>query len=257
MLSKNKIREIQSLKFSKFRRQFKLFIAEGPKTVIDLLNSRFKANAVYYTEEAKEVFSSEMIKDITSGIVSLKELERISQFKTPNQVVALFHFDEDTNGPPARFRDLIFILDGISDPGNLGTIIRTADWFGVETLVCSENCVDVYNPKVVQASMGSIARVRTYYTDLNQYLEQLSGTVEIIGTTMKGTNIYEYELPSKAAVLIGNESHGISQHLYQYLNTMITIPSFSGLKKQGADSLNASIAAAIIASEFRRQKGFN
>ena len=253
MLSRNQIREIQSLKNAKFRKQFRLFIAEGPRLVFDLLNSRFKVHSIYTTMDGKGLFDNVGSHIPTPAVITQKELERISLLKTPNKVLALFRMEDMNRQPPYDPDDLILILDGISDPGNMGTIVRTADWFGVKHIVCSENCVEMYNPKVVQATMGSLARVQVYYTNIENYVCKLSGKIDVFGAVMDGKDLYSLDLPQQAAVIIGNESHGISQSLQKNLNHSISIPSFSEGAGGQAESLNASIAAAIICSEFRRK----
>jgi TrmH family RNA methyltransferase len=145
------------------------------------------------------------------------------------------------------------MLDSISDPGNLGTIIRTADWFGIQDVVCSENCVDVYNPKVVQATMGSIFRVKTHYQKLEEILRNIEYVVPVFGALLDGDNIYEADLENNGFILIGNESHGITKSLLPFVKKKIRIPVYSPEKSSSAESLNASVAAAIVLAEFRRQ----
>lgn len=152
---------------------------------------------------------------------------------------------------PDMTSELILMLDNISDPGNMGTIIRTADWFGVQHIICSENCVDVFNPKVVQASMGSIFRVKIHYKKSEEFLQNISVGIPIYGTLLNGKSIYETHLSRNGIILIGNESHGISTHLLPFIKSKISIPGFS--KGKSAESLNASIAASIVLAEFRRQ----
>lgn len=252
MLAKQKLKEIQALKLAKYRKKMKLFIAEGAKVVIELLDSRFEVHSVYCQKEHKYLLDNRLNSE-QLYIISHKDLERISLLKNPGDVFGIFHMDPTLTGSPVSPDNLLIVLDGISNPGNFGTILRTADWFGINEVVCSQDCVDIYNPKVVQSSMGSIARVRVHYTALNEYLEKVSKYIEIFGAVLQGENLYHTKLPDKAILVIGNESRGISGELLPYIQHRISIPPFNtGIGPQ-AESLNASIATAIICSEFRRQ----
>jgi len=253
MLSKVRISEIQSLKLRKFRKKQKLFIAEGPKLVGELLNSKFILHSLYFVDRRKVNIPFEKCLDDQLFSITEKELSRISLLKTPNQVLALFHMDQTPNLTPQNISDLVIILDEIKDPGNLGTIVRTADWFGIKNIVCSENCVDIYNPKVVQATMGSIARVNVSYADLKCFISDIPPEIDVFGAMADGKNMYDMELPSKVVLIIGSESHGISEELIPFLTERISIPPFASDFVLHAESLNASIATAIICSEFRRQ----
>lgn len=256
MLSKNQISFVNSLKQKKFREEHQLFIAEGAKIVPELLSSSLKVKQVFAT--------SAFLKKHTpaAGVIchELKEqeLERISALSTPNEALAVCEIPE-RNISSAQFGDkLTLILDDIKDPGNMGTIIRIADWFGVENIVCSPASVDIYNPKVVQATMGSIARVNVYYTGLEDFLQgqKKEHQLKIFGAFLEGENIYSKQLPSGGFIVIGNESKGISEELKKTITDKIAIPSFSHIKKSAdgeAESLNAAIATAIICSEFRRK----
>jgi TrmH family RNA methyltransferase len=184
--------------------------------------------------------------------ISNKELDRISMLKTPNQVLALVSIPGQTMLKPSAPDDLTLVLDEIKDPGNLGTIIRTADWFGIKKIICSENCVEIYNPKVIQATMGSIARVEVIYANLVSIFSELPKGVKIYGTVLDGKNIYKTELRQNSYLVIGSESHGISKEIMKYITDFITIPTYAASSAQ-AESLNASIATAISFAEFRRQ----
>jgi TrmH family RNA methyltransferase len=184
--------------------------------------------------------------------ISNKELERISTLKTPNQVLALVSIPEQTKLQPAAPDDLTLVLDEIKDPGNMGTIIRTADWFGIKKIICSENCVEIYNPKVIQATMGSIARVEVTNCKLQQFFSNIPGDVKIYGTVLDGNNMYESKLNNSSYLVVGSESHGISQGIMKYITDFITIPVYASSGAM-AESLNASIATAISCAEFRRQ----
>ncbi len=239
MLVKQRIKDIQTLGQKKFRQQERLFIAEGPKLVKELLEA--DASMV------KEIFAlKEWITDHEKILVKIAvteitetELERISQLTNPNKVLAIVRqFDEDneiiTKGK------ITLALDGIQDPGNLGTIIRTADWFGIGQIVCSNDSADVYNPKVVQATMGSIARVKVIYTDLQQWLAEQKDT-RIYATTLEGEDISTVKKIKEGIIIFGNESKGISAEILQLANVRLSIP-----KKGKAESLNAAVAAGVV-----------
>ena len=239
MLSKQKIKDTQTLGQKKFRQQERLFIAEGPKLVKELLEA--DASMV------KEVFAlKEWITDnekilVKTAVTEITEteLERISQLTTPNKVLAVVHkFEEDieikTKGK------ITLALDCIQDPGNLGTIIRTADWFGVEQIVCSHDSAEVYNPKVVQATMGSIARVKVFYTDLNEWLAEQKG-IGIYATTLEGQDISTVKKIKEGIIIFGNESKGISADILKLATVKLTIP-----KKGKAESLNAAVAVGVV-----------
>ena len=245
MVSKSQIKQLLQLQQKKYRDDQKLFIAEGPKIVNELLSSKYKVKEIYATKEFKSSGLHFTINHITE-----KELEQISALTTPNQVLGVFDMHTDVSSP---FIDgtssLILALDDIRDPGNLGTIIRISDWFGISKIICSENCVDVYNPKVVQATMGSIARVEVTYVNLLSTLNEFKNQkTKIYGAVMKGKNIYSEKLSGNGVILIGNESRGISERFIQFVTDKISIPNFGK-----ADSLNAAIATAVICSEFRRR----
>lgn len=239
MLSKPQIKHIRSLSQLKFRKEHRQFIAEGPKIVGELPNSPIKVESVYglneWVEENRNRFEyvkTEVIR------VNTKELERISQLKTPNQVVAVCRMPEMDLDDIYEEDGSILCLDGIRDPGNMGTIIRTADWFGIKNIVCSDDCVDVFNPKVVQSTMGSIARVNVYYTDLPTYLS--AGDQEIYAMVMNGESIWDTKL-DKGIIVIGNESNGIRPEVIHKATKKISIPS-----NGEAESLNASVAAGVV-----------
>lgn len=255
MISKNQIKFIRSLHQAKYRRIEKLFIAEGPKVVGELLRSRFTIKSIFALSDWIQENKVNIPESIEVFDISPKDLERISTLVTPNQVMATIAISEFVQPQSQLPIDLTIVLDNIKDPGNMGTIIRTADWFGIDQIVCSENCVDIYNPKVIQATMGSISRVSVLYTNLLEFLSKLPNRAKVYGTLLEGDNIYKSELHSKAYLIIGSESHGISEELKKYITHNITIPTFSS-KATGAESLNASVAAAIICSEFRRQSKY-
>ena len=249
MLSKARIKKIQQLHQKKYREQERLFIAEGPKIVNDLLRSKFGVKEVFETSEFSKVSAGYPVTAVTE-----KELSSLSALSTPNQVLAIFDIPETKPDIGSMKKELILALDDIRDPGNLGTILRVADWFGITHVLCSHTCVDVFNPKVVQATMGSIARVNVHYVSLEDVLNRFT---PVYAAVMDGKNIYSEELSAKGTILIGNESRGVSTNLLKHVTHRLTIPSFPKAgtleKNEGADSLNAAIAAAVICSEFRRR----
>ena len=240
MISINQKKYVNSLKQKKFRTEHNSFIIEGVKMVEELIQTDYKVEAIFATMSWMEENPS-----IDCVEVSEKELSQISALKTPNQVLAVVKQRETSLNDISN--QLTIALDKIQDPGNLGTIIRTADWFGITNVVCSEDTVDIYNPKVMQATMGSFFRVHFIYTDLKEFFTKNVGFT-IYGALLEGENVYEVELKSKEAVLLmGNESQGISDELIPFITDKISIP-----KAGGAESLNVSIATAILCSEFTR-----
>lgn len=218
-----------------------MFIAEGIKVVEELLNSHFELQQLFTTQNDFTDVSSHKRVEVTDA-----ELKKLSALTTANTCLAVFSIPEDKNILPDS--GLIVALDEVRDPGNLGTIIRMCDWFGVSHLVCSQGCVDVYNPKVVQATMGSVARVNVIYTDLHHYFKNTA--LPVFGTFMDGKNIYTQTLPQNGIVVFGNEANGISKEVESIISNKIAIPRFGNLKK--TESLNVATATAIILSEFKR-----
>jgi TrmH family RNA methyltransferase len=250
MLSRNDISHIHSLRTSKFRKLYGEFIAEGQKLVGELLRSSFDITGIYAVSEwvsANDALLKE--KNIPIHEIREMELERISNLTTPNEVLATVKIPVDEPFSPDKIEDLVLVLDRIQDPGNLGTIIRTADWFGLKTIICSEDTADVFNPKVVQSTMGSLIRVKLHYTDLVEFLRNISGSITVYGSMSDGDNLFKEPIKRNSLVIIGNESKGISPALVPFINMKIGIPGATGR----AESLNASIAAAVICAEFRRQ----
>ncbi len=241
MLSKNQSKLITSLKQKKYRIQHRLFIAEGIKVVNELLSSDYELEKLFCIEDCDTLFEA-----YNPQIISEKELSKISNLSTPNKVLGLFKI-------PTLFKikeeGLIVALDDISDPGNLGTIIRLSDWFGVSQIVCSKNTVDCYNAKVVQATMGSLARVPITYMDIEEFLKETE--LPVYGAVMNGDTIYSNKLKQNAVLVMGNESNGISEEIALLLTIKITIPRFS--KTTITESLNVATATAILLNEFRRK----
>lgn len=252
MISKAQIKHISSLKLSKFRKASGEFTVEGEKMVHELIMCNYQIKALYaipaWLEANHELLSS---KNINAEKVSPKELERISSFKTANQVLATVTIP-DQSFQTINFEDLILVLDDIQDPGNLGTIVRTAEWFGIRHIVCSNESVDVFNPKVIQATMGSFLRVRIHYTKLEIFfLEKVPKNLKVYGALLEGKNLYKQELAKKGILIIGNESKGISKEIAKFVTDPIFIPAHPN---NSAESLNASVAAAVICAEFFRRK---
>ena len=242
MLTKAQAKYIQTLGHKKLREDERLFIAEGPKLVHELLNeSTVTLHSIYATETFATAHPG--VKNLVE--IDEKELERISFLSTPNQVIALFH--QPVFPKTNSFRNRVsLMLDTIQDPGNMGSIVRTADWFGISTIICSKDSADVFNPKVVQATMGSIARVELIYTDLESFIQH-QDLPPIYVTTLDGKSLYGLEALKEGVVLIGNESKGVQQNLLNYAKERITIP-----RKGKAESLNAAIATGIVLAHLIR-----
>lgn len=239
-ISKSQQKIITSLSQKKYRQKHQLFVAEGVKVVNELLASSFKVAAIFATND----FSCEDFEEVTTRI-SVAELQKISQLKTPNKVIALFEIPEQQ---AIKTNELTIVLDAINDPGNLGTIIRLCDWFGVTQLVCSEDTVDCFNAKVVQASMGSLPRVAIQYTDVSAFLNETQ--LPVFVADMNGENIYKTTLPKAAILVLGNEANGVSKAIKEQVKRVLSIPRFGDM--QQTESLNVATATAILLSEFKR-----
>ena len=247
MISKNQIKFVRQLEQKKYRQREGLFVAEGPKVVGDLLRHGWQPKA-HYATSAWEGVSGKTGSEVVQ--VSDEELQRLSFLQHPQQVLAVFPMPENREMPPLKQGRLYLALDGVQDPGNLGTIIRIADWFGINAIYCSTDTADVWNPKVVQATMGSIARVSLYYTDLPQVLK--SAEVPVYGTLLDGEDIYSQSLSSDGVIVMGNEGNGLSAPVRELVDRKLLIPSFNSSPDM-AESLNVAIATAITCSEFRRR----
>lgn len=232
-ITKNQLKLIRSLQQKKYRKENKLFIIEGVKNIEELLNSNFKIHSLYATHDWEGHYENTIT-------VTNKELNQISSLSSPDKVLALVYLPEQIL---SNSSELILVLDSINDPGNLGTIIRTADWFDITQIICSENSVDCFNPKVVQATKGSILRVNVTYTNLSHFLSE--NKLPVYGATLKGVNLRDTKL-EKGIILMGSESHGIDSELEKFITHEISIPKFGG-----AESLNVAIATAIILNEFK------
>jgi TrmH family RNA methyltransferase len=245
MLSKTIVKYIQSLHLKKFRDEHGVFIAEGPKVVNDLLISKlFACKMICAVEswfnENGELLISASIED--KLIINEFELEKISLLQTPNKVLAVFYQREYM--PDNLKNKISLMLDEIQDPGNMGTIIRTADWFAIKNIICSEDCVDYYNPKVVQSSMGSLGKVNIIYSDLEKFINE-NKNIALYAATLTGTSLYTFNKIEEGMILIGNESKGIDNELLKLVREQITIPKFGE-----AESLNAAVATGIILSHL-------
>ena len=255
MISKNKIKYIRSLELKKNRNKEEKFVAEGFKVVDDLLALQ-PADLIVATGEwlkGKHLAPQTEVIEVTE-----EELKKVSFLQHPQQVLAVFRTNEEADDKEKNFgfskintSELNLALDGVQDPGNLGTIIRIADWFGITHIYCSQDTADVYNPKVVQATMGSIARVKVEYGNLLGLVESLPADVPVYGTLLDGDNIYQQQLENRGLIVMGNEGKGISPALAKKVNRRLLIPNFPE-GRATADSLNVAIATAITCSEFRR-----
>lgn len=244
MISKNQIKFVRQLETKKHRQAEGLFVAEGPKVVGDLLAVGYQPVQIFATAE----WDSRNVATASVCQITADELRKLSFLQHPQQVLAVFPLPSPVDVGRDVRSSLILALDGIQDPGNLGTIIRIADWFAIDTIICSTDTADAWSPKVVQATMGSIARVNIVYTDLKEYLSHTA--LPVCGTLLDGNDIYAQELPSEAIIVMGNEGNGISQEIRQTVTHRLLIPQF----RPGAESLNVAIATAITCSEFRRRR---
>lgn len=242
MVSKSQIKLITSLRQKKYRSKHQLFFAEGTKVIDELYQAGWKIYSLFSTEKI------DGIPESLTTIISDNELKKISNLKTPNKALGVFYFQQQTELKP---EGVTVVLDDLRDPGNLGTIIRLCDWFGVKNLVCSPDTVDCFNPKVVQSTMGSIARVSVHYIDLENFMED--NNLPVFGAFMGGENVYNETLPGQALLIMGNEAKGISGKMEKYISKKISIPQFGDAHQ--TESLNVAMATAILLSEFHRTIG--
>ena len=239
MISKARIKYIKSLALKKNRDADGVFVAEGPKIISDL-RGHFELLEEYTGEDADKA----SLLNTPQGALAI--------FKKPNHHHSSLELPLDSLSTPLQLPFLILVLDGVQNPGNLGTIVRLADWFGIDDIVCSEDCADIYNPKTVQATMGSMARVRVHYCSLPQFLASLPEGTPVYGTFLDGENIYSTTLSQHGIIVMGNEGHGISAEVAKYVNKRISIPSYPQGAAHG-ESLNVAIATAVVCAEFRRR----
>lgn len=239
MVVKSIIKLIKSLQQKKYRYEHQLFVVEGKKSVEELLESDLECYGVFHTADNNLIDSHPKAE-----VVSTKELAQMSSLKTPPGILGVFHFPKPST---PVFEDWSLVLDDIRDPGNLGTIIRLCDWFGIRQLICSKQTVDCYNPKTLQATMGSISRVQIHYQDIKEFLAQ-SG-LPIYGAFMDGNSIYKVKLPQKGILIMGNEANGISEDIENLMSHRISIPSYGD---SSTESLNVAMATGILLNEIRR-----
>jgi len=241
MVSKSQIKLITSLGQKKYRQKNGLFVAEGIKVIQELLNSDFQLEKLFACEAIFDVSEDQFV------LADVRDLKKMSFLKTPQTALALFKIPQQDL--EEVLDELTVVLDGVRDPGNLGTIIRLCDWFGVKNLVCSKDTVDCFNPKVIQSTMGSITRVNVVYKNLAEFLQ--SQDLVSYGTFMEGENVYQKKLRQKAVLVMGNEANGISLEIEKLISEKISIPQFG--QSQETESLNVATATAIFLSEFRRK----
>ncbi|MHC1708518.1 MAG: TrmH family RNA methyltransferase [Bacteroidales bacterium] len=253
MLTKKQIQFVQSLKDVSARRESHCFLVEGPKLLAELLESGFTVQFVYATDDWAQCNKPALLKSgIPCEVISKSELSKISSLNTPNQVLAVAGIPPLTLDWNLVSNNLTLMLDGIQDPGNLGTIIRIADWFGIAQIICSIGSVDVYNPKVVQSTMGSVFRVKVFYEELYEFLTDLPEDLPVYGAFLDGVPLSDCNLSNHGILIIGSESHGVSEKVGSLIKNRIKIPAFHHTgHPQGAESLNASVAAAILCYKFR------
>ena len=239
-ISKNQLKLITSLSQKKYRQKHDLFIAEGVKVLNELLNSTFEIETLFCTDDFEATISEEKVVRISET-----ELKKVSTLKSPNKALGIFKIPKEKT---VQNSGLTIALDAINDPGNLGTIIRLCDWFGITQLVCSKDTVDCYNQKVVQASMGSLTRISIHYTDLENYITK--SNLDTFIADMDGENVYKTKLPKEGILVMGNEANGVSEEIKSLLQHKISIPRFG--ETQETESLNVATATAILLSEFKR-----
>ena len=243
MLTAHTIKILQSLDKKKFRQKYNLFLVEGDKIIRELKNSSYKVQEIFSTDISNPDFQS-----FKTNLITERELRKISLLQNPKNSVAVCELRENTSiEAPIQL-----VLDNVQDPGNLGTIIRIADWFGIKHIFCSMDTADCWNPKVVQATMGSIARVTMHYLDLGRLIDLLPKSYPIYGTLLDGNDIYAEKLSAAGLIVMGNEGNGISAAIRERINRRLLIPNFS-TEATHAESLNVAIATAIVCSEFRRR----
>jgi TrmH family RNA methyltransferase len=256
MISKNKAAHIISLQKKKVRDEEKLFIIEGDKLVREFLEANARVRILVALPEflnSLPVFHKQGIGEIIPA--TNDDLKKISSLTTPHNALAVIEMPEPEKDPSDLRKELIIALDCVQDPGNLGTIIRSAAWFGIKKIYCSGDCADVYNPKVIQASMGAILHVNVIYGSLPDFLKAArDGNIKIYGAMMEGVSIYSHKLDTSGIILLGNESKGISEELQPFITDRIMIPKMTDAQ-HGIDSLNVSMAASVILSEFTRGRG--
>lgn len=247
MFSKKNQQLIRSLEQKKNRKQHKLFVAEGRKIIEELLNNKkYIISELFLTTKAFQSLNLEGVEEKKLNCISIKDLDRLTLLSNADFGVALIEIPDQIETPYPNNEEIVLILESIRDPGNLGTIIRIADWFGIKNIICSVDSVDVFSPKVIQASMGSFCRVNVFYTDIEDYLIK-ANNLNIYGAVLNGETLKNVDLQKPAAIVLGNESKGISERIDYLLKNKITIPASSD---NGAESLNVATATSIILYHF-------
>ena len=251
MISKNRIKYVRSLEMKKYRKADGVFVAEGHKLVGDLLGA-FECVYVAATQDWADTYA-DVLRGVEMDIVTDDELKRVSLVETPQQVLAIFRQPTyQVNASEVAKTQLCLVLDDVQNPGNLGTIVRLADWFGIEHIFCSRGCADLYNPKTVQATMGAMARVQVHYVDLPELLGELDKDVPIYGTFLDGENLYDKTLENRGIIVMGNEGKGVSSDVARFVTERLFIPNYPE-GRETSESLNVAIATAIVCAEFRRR----
>ncbi len=254
MISKNRLKYVRSLEMKKYRKADGVFVAEGHKLVGDLLDV-FECTYLVATPDwlSANALWVERQRGVEIDEVTEDELRRVSFQETPQQVLAVFKqpvYSVDVNEVVRK--QLCLALDDVQNPGNLGTIVRLADWFGIEHIFCSKGCADIYNPKTVQATMGGIARVQMHYVDLPEMLSSLERGIPVYGTFLDGDNMYQKTLENRGLIVMGNEGKGVSQEVEALVSERLYIPNYPE-GRETSESLNVAIATAIVCAEFRRR----
>lgn len=245
MLSKSQISFIKSLHQKKYRKENGIFIIEGIKSIIEFIQSNYQVQSIYYLEQYRSLLPA-LPANIKLFEVNNAELDKISTLQTPQGILALVNIPESPELDTTALKNVFsLVLDGVQDPGNMGTIIRTADWFGFKQIICSNNCVEVYNPKTVQATMGSLSRINIYYEDLPAFLKHVE--LPVFGAVLNGTSIYETKWGKEGLVVLGNEGQGITPEVMKLISHPVTIPRVGQ-----AESLNVAISAAILCADIAR-----
>jgi len=245
MLSKSQISFIKSLHQKKYRKEHGLFIVEGIKSIKEFFQSSYQIHTIFYNSEQYNLLPK-LPANINLFEVKNAELDKISALQTPQGFLALIHIPKNRELTLTVLKNqFTLVLDGVQDPGNMGTIIRTADWFGFKNIICSADCVEVFNPKTVQATMGSLARVNIYEADLPALLEK--NTIPVFGALLDGESIYKTQWGAEGLVILGNEGKGISAEVIKKINKPVTIPRIGE-----AESLNVAVSAAIFCAELVR-----
>ena len=240
MLSKNQVKLIQKLQQKKYRNELNLFIVEGKKSIVEFLQAGYRLELLIATEVFATALNGQPVT-----LVSKEELRKVSSLKNPDEGLAIFHQRQHKG---ILQEGVILALDNVQDPGNLGTLIRLCDWFGIETLICNSQTVDCYNPKVVQATMGSLTRVAVHYVDLAGFLATCA--LPLYAMDLDGENLYTTEFPEDCVLILGNEANGVSPEVRALADGIITIPRFG--KLQQTESLNVAMAGAIVVSQVRK-----